>query len=95
MRFICSRESKQTEHASGQKMVDRLIEAFVNRGQQHFELDHFAEARTDARLAKQLGGRQTKIVQLLQKIDKANPHRQLNQQSVIARAKNAPMNDGS
>ena len=40
--FLLLKGTKQIEHASGQKLVDRLIEALVNRGQQHFELDHFA-----------------------------------------------------
>ena len=52
------------------------------------------EARTDARLARQLGGRQPAIIQLLQQIDEADPYRKLNLQSVT-KAKPAPMNDGS
>ena len=56
-------------HADGQRLVDQLVAALLERGSQHYQQNRFDAARADAALAKQLGGPQIKVEQLLQQID--------------------------
>ena len=59
----------QREHAEGQRMIDRLVAALLQRGNLHYQQQRYSEARSDATLAKQIGGPQIEIVELLQKVD--------------------------
>lgn len=56
-------------HADGQRIIDRLVAELLKRGNAHYQQQRLAEARSDAALAKQLGGPQIEIVSLLQQVD--------------------------
>jgi hypothetical protein len=56
-------------HADGQRLVDRLVAALLERGSAHYQQLRYVAARNDAALAKQLGGPQVEVEQLLQQVD--------------------------
>ena len=56
-------------HADGQRLVDRLVVALLDRGNAHYQQLRFGAARDDASLAKQLGGPQVDVEHLLQQVD--------------------------
>ena len=59
----------QRFHADGQRLVDRLVAALIKRGSAHYQQLRYGAARDDAALAKQLGGPQVEVEQLLQQVD--------------------------
>lgn len=59
----------QRFHADGQRLVDRLVAALLERGSAHYQQLRYGAARDDAALAKQLGGPQVEVEQLLQQVD--------------------------
>jgi len=67
--FRILRASAEVRHADGQKLVDQLVAALVERSQEHFDRDHFQQARRDAELAEKLGGRQVEVVKILQQVN--------------------------
>ena len=64
------RSSSMTRHADGQKLLDRLVDAFLERSQKHFDQENLFQARSDLALAEKLGGRQIGIVQLKGQVDR-------------------------
>ncbi len=79
-------------HADGQRLVDRLLMALLQRGHQHCDQERFDAARADAALAQKLGGRQIEIVELIQHIDRLDhsmviQSMQRNQQEMLERLK--------
>ena len=67
--FQLLRSSAETKHANGQRLSDRLISELLNRAQLHLDHDRLQAAQLDAEMAKQLGGQQIAVVQLLEQID--------------------------
>ncbi len=63
------KSSTATRHANGQKMIDRLVGALVDRSEKNFEQENFAQARRDAELAAKLGGRQLRVTRMLMQVD--------------------------
>lgn len=59
----------QQFHADGQRLVDRLVAALLERGSAHYQQLRYSAARNDAALAKRLGGPQVEVEQLLQQVD--------------------------
>ena len=57
-----------TKHANGQRLRDRLITELLNRAQLHLDHDRLQAAQLDTEMAKQLGGQQVAVVQLLEQI---------------------------
>ena len=67
--FQLLRSSAETKHANGQRLSDRLITELLNRAQLHLDHDRLQAAQLDAEMAKQLGGQQVAVVQLLEQVD--------------------------
>lgn len=63
------RSSSVARHANGQKLIDRLVNALLDRSEEHFEKQDFRQARSDAELAAKLGGRQIRVTQMLMQVD--------------------------
>ena len=63
------RSSSATQHANGQKLIDRLVNSLLDRSEEHFEKQDFLQARRDAELAAKLGGRQIRVTQMLMQVD--------------------------
>lgn len=59
----------QRFHADGQRLVDRLVAALLERGSAHYQQLRYSAARNDTALAKRLGGPQVEVEQLLQQVD--------------------------
>jgi len=80
----------QRFHADGQRLVDQLVAALLTRGNAHYQQLRFGAARDDAALAKQLGGPQVDVEQLLQQVDARDDsfvkkETEQNQQNIIGR----------
>ena len=67
--FQLLQSSAETKHANGQRLSDRLITELLNRAQLHLDHDRLQAAQLDAEMAKQLGGQQVAVVQLLEQVD--------------------------
>ena len=61
--------SAAVKHSNGQRLRDRLITELLNRAQLHLDHGRLEAARRDAGLAKQLGGQQVAVLELLEKIE--------------------------
>ncbi|MDG1896311.1 MAG: hypothetical protein P8J37_15520, partial [Fuerstiella sp.] len=72
--------SSERSHRDGQRLVDRLVAAFVARATEHLTENRIDDARHDADNAQQLGGRTTTVAELRQKISETDAHRQQRQQ---------------
>lgn len=72
--------SDQRRHRDGQRLTDRLLQAFVDRAHQHLEGNRLQDARGDAERAGLLGGRQAAVAELLQKIAAAEAERRRSRQ---------------
>lgn len=59
------------EHRDGQRLLTRLVDAFVDRGREHFQAGRFVEANADCREAKILAGEQSSIAALASEISAA------------------------
>ena len=57
-----------TKHANGQRLRDQLIIELLNRAQLHLDHERLQAAQIDTEMAKQLGGQQVAVVQLLEQI---------------------------
>lgn len=66
--FTLLKSSPARAHRDGQRLVDELIEAFVQRGNEHFSESRFDDAWHDASAAGYFGGRQIKVARLLSQI---------------------------
>ncbi|MFG0289284.1 MAG: hypothetical protein ACF8CQ_13985 [Rhodopirellula sp. JB044] len=66
--FALLKSSPCRHHRDAQSLVDRLVEAFVSRGNQHFDEQRTDDAKQDADAAYHLGGRQIEIAKLRQRI---------------------------
>ena len=71
--------SEQKGHRDGQRLIDRLTLAFVDRAKLHLNEGRLNNARTDCRKAAQLSGQTTDVAELGRKIS-AVEHDQRNQQ---------------
>ena len=67
--FKLLQSSAVAKHASGQRLSDRLIAELVSRAQLHLHQGRLESARADAELARQLGGQQVSVLELLQQIE--------------------------
>lgn len=72
--FRLLRSSAQTRHADGQQLIDRLVDAYLDRAEQHFCNECFPESRTDVLRAQKLGGNQVRIAQLIRKLVDRDGH---------------------
>ncbi|EMI53408.1 hypothetical protein RSSM_05155 [Rhodopirellula sallentina SM41] len=66
--FALLKSSPSRHHRDAQTLVDRLVDEFVRRGNQHFDDGRADDARHDADAAYHLGGRQIEIAKLRQRI---------------------------
>ena len=56
-------------HATGQRLRDRLITELLSRAQTHLDHGRLQSAREDTELARQVGGQQVAVLDLLQRIE--------------------------
>lgn len=63
------RSSLAIRHANGQKLIDQLVSALLDRSEEYFEQQNMSQARRDAELAAKLGGRQVRVTKMLTQID--------------------------
>ncbi|TWU48941.1 hypothetical protein Poly51_48450 [Rubripirellula tenax] len=70
--FSLLTSSPSRRHRDAQVLVDRIIVAFVARGNEHFEGGRYDDAWHDAEAAAHLGGRQIEIAKLRQRIQNMN-----------------------
>ncbi|MCP4782700.1 MAG: hypothetical protein GY903_28490 [Fuerstiella sp.] len=56
--------SSERKHRDGQRLVDRLVAAFVARATEHLAGNRIDDARHDADNARQLGGRTPAVSEL-------------------------------
>ncbi|WP_404308991.1 hypothetical protein [Neorhodopirellula lusitana] len=66
--FSLLKSSSARGHRDGQDLVDQLIAAFVDRGNQHFIEGRIDDAWHDASAAAYFGGRQIEVARLLAQI---------------------------
>ena len=66
--FTLLQPATATKHANGQRLRNRLIAELLDRAQLHMVRGRLQAAQQDAELAKQLGGQQVAVVQLLEQI---------------------------
>lgn len=78
--FHVLQTSSERNHRSGQKLTDRLVSAFVARATQHLVEERIDDARHDGDKARQLGGRQPVVTDLLRKISAVDADRRDRQQ---------------
>lgn len=69
--FELLRRQEVRSHARGQRLVSRLIEAYVERGQAHLRDGRLAQAFADGQKAHSLGGNKLDIAELLVKVTQA------------------------
>lgn len=62
--FSILAESSVRQHRDGQRLIDRLSDALVQRAHLHLENRRFDDARHDAAKAFELGGRKSEIAEL-------------------------------
>ena len=67
--FSLLQSSAVTKHANGQRLRDRLITELLNRAQLHLDHGRLQAAQLDTEMAKQLGGQQVAVEQLLEQIE--------------------------
>ena len=67
--YAMLKSTPQRAHADGQRMIDRLVAALLQRGNAHYQQQRYLEARSDAALAKQIGGPQVEIAELMQQVN--------------------------
>ncbi|TWU34576.1 hypothetical protein Q31b_55310 [Novipirellula aureliae] len=66
--FSLLKSSSARVHRDGQRLVDELIEAFVQRGHEHLSENRLDDAWHDASAAGYFGGRQIKVARLIAQI---------------------------
>lgn len=79
------------EHQKGQKIIDQLVDALIERGQNHLSNQRFDLALADCHKSEKLAGRLEKVANLQLAISQAMRTRQLDQelnhqQAALARA---------
>gem|GEM_PF-6333155 len=78
--FQALHTSSERKHRDGQRLVDRLVSAFVARTTEHLTENRIDDAQHDADSVQQLGGRTPAIAELQQKISAADAQRRQRQQ---------------
>jgi hypothetical protein len=57
------------EHRTGQRLLDRLVDALLKRGDEHLSADRVEPAAHDAGIARQLAGHRSDVADLARRID--------------------------